>query len=214
MIISGDTLKDAADKGKAKYVKIAKLARGVKDSDKVLTDDLIAKLFAMESGSESELIELKDGFVILRVDEVIAEHNAKFDDVKKSLVNGWKKSEQRKLAYEKANEKLIAMNKGEVVKNLKDTSVSRTEGAPLAVLNAAFSGKEGENSIAEDGDAFYVVSVGKNTMPKADKTKKESLRKELEQMSVRFVQDDYTRFLKQEYPVKINERNYDKFIAK
>ena len=214
MIISGDTLKDAADKGKAKYVKIAKLARGEKISDKVLTGDLIAKLFAMESGSESELIELKDGFIILRVDEVIAEHNAEFADVKKSLVNGWKKSEQRKLAYEKANEKLIALNKGESVKGTKDASVSRTEGAPLAVLNATFAGKEGENSIAEDGDAFYVVTVGKNTMPASDKAKKESLRKELEQMSMRFVQDDYTRFLKQEYPVKVNERNYEKFIAK
>ena len=214
MIISGDSLKDAAAKGKAKYVKLDKIARGEKVSDKVLSDDLIAKLFAMESGSESELIELKDGFVILRVDDVIAEHNAEFKDVKKSLVAGWKKAEQRKQAYEKANEKLIALNHGETVKNMKDANVSRTEGAPLVVLNAAFAGKEGANSITEDGDAFYVVSVGKTVMPKSDKAKKESLRKELEKMSTRFVQDDYTRFLKQEYPIKINERNYDKFIAK
>ena len=214
MIISGDSMKDAADKGKAKYMHIAKVARGEKTSDKVLNDDLIAKLFAMESGSESELIELKNGFIILRVDKIIAEHNAEFKDVKKSLVSGWKKSEQRKQAYEKANEKLIALNQGKDIKNVKDTTVSRTEGAPLVVLNAAFAGKQGTNSIVEDGDAFYVVSVGKNTMPKADKAKKESIRKELEKMSTRFVQDDYTRFLKQEYPVKVNESNYEKFIAK
>lgn len=214
MIISGDSMKTAAEKHKAKYEKVAKVVRGEKTSDKVLNIDLVAKLFAMESGTESELIELKDGFVILRVDDVIAEHNAKFADVKKSLVAGWKKSEQRKQAYEKANEKLIAMNKGETVRNLKDATVSRTEGAPLVVLNAAFAGKEGDHSITEDGDAFYVVSVGKNTMPASDKAKKDSLRKELENMSVHFVQEDYTRFLKQEYPVKINERNYDKFIAK
>lgn len=214
MIISGDTMKDAADKGGAKYVKIAKVARGEKVSDKVLTEDLIAKLFAMESGSESELIELKNGFVILRVDEIIAEHNAEFKDVKKSLTAGWKKEEQRKQAYVKANEKLIALNNGDTVRNLKETSVSRTEGAPLVVLNAVFAGQEGANSITEDGEAFYVVSVGKNTTPAPDKEKKEALRKELENMSVHFIQDDYTRFLKQEYPVKINERNYDKFIAK
>ncbi len=214
MIISGDSMKSAADKGKAKFVSIAKIARGNKISDKVLTDDLIAKLFAMESGNESEIIELKDGFVILRVDEVIAEHNAEYNDVKKSLISGWKKAEQRKQAYANANEKLIALNHGETVKNMKDTTVSRTEGAPLAVLNSVFAGKTGTNSIVEDGDAFYVVSVGKNTMPAPDKAKKESIRKELEKMSTHFVQDDYTRFLKQEYPVKINERNYDKFIAK
>lgn len=214
MIISGDGMKAAAEKGKAKYVSIEKTTRGAKLSDKVLTDDLIAKLFSMESGNESEIIELKDGFVILRVDEVVAEHNAEFKDVKKSLVDGWKKSEQRKKAYEKANEKLIALNKGENIKDAKTVSVSRTEGAPLAVLNIAFAGKDGDNAIAEDGDAFYVVNIGKDTMPASDKTKKESLRKELEKMSGRFVQDDYTRFLKYEYPVKINERNYEKFIAK
>lgn len=214
MIISGDGMKAAADKGKAKYVTIEKIARGAKISDKVLTDDLVAKLFSMESGSESELIELKDGFIILRVDEIVAEHNAEYKDVKKSLVDGWKKSEQRKKAYEKANEKLIAVNKGESIKDSKSASVSRTEGAPLEVLNVAFAGKNGENAIAEDGSAFYVVSIGKDTMPASDKTKKASLRKELEKMSTRFVQDDYTRFLKREYPVKINERNYEKFIAK
>lgn len=214
MIISGDGMKAAAEKGKAKFVSIKKIARGAKVSDKVLSDDLIAKLFSMESGNESELIELKNGFVILRVDEVVAEHNAEYKDVKKSLVDGWKKDEQRKKAYEKANEKLIALNKGESIKDSKSASVSRTEGAPLAVLNIAFAGKSGDNAIAEDGGAFYVVSVGKDTMPVSDKTKKESLRKELGKMSTRFVQDDYTRFLKHEYPVKINERNYEKFIAK
>ena len=214
MIISGDGMKTAAEKGSAKYVTVEKIARGAKISDKVLTDDLIAKLFSMESGSESELIELKDGFVILRVDEIVAEHNAEYKDVKKSLVDGWKKSEQRKKAYEKANEKLIAVNKGGNIKDSKSASVSRTEGAPLAVLNIAFAGKNGDNVIAEDGGAFYVVSIGKDTMPVSDKAKKESLRKELEKMSTRFVQDDYTRFLKHEYPVKINKRNYEKFIAK
>lgn len=214
MIISGDSMKAAADKHKAKYVQIAKLKRGEKIFDKVLSDDLIAKLFAMESGSESELIELKDGFIILRVDEVIAQHNAEFNDVKKSLVSDWKKAEQRKQAYLKANEKLIALNKGETVKNMNETTVSRTEGAPLSVLNAAFAGKEGEHIIAEDGNAFYVVSVGKNTVPSPDKAKKESIRKELEKMSTRFVLDDYIQFLRNEYPVKINERNYDKFIKK
>ncbi len=214
MIISGDGMKAAAEKGNAKYVNIANIARGVKVSDKVLTDDLIAKLFSMESGGESELIELKEGFIILRVDEVVAEHNAEYKDVKKSLVDGWKKAEQRKKAYEKANEKLIALNNGKTIKDVESASVSRTEGAPLEVLNVAFAGKNGDNVIAEDKGAFYVVSIGKDTMPASDKTKKESLRKELEKMSTRFVQDDYIRFLKHEYPVKINKRNYEKFITK
>lgn len=214
MIISGDSMKSAADKGKAKYVQISKLARNAKTSDKVLTNDLIAKLFSMESGSESELLELKEGFAILRVDEVHPEHNAEFKDVKKSLVNDWKKAEQRKQAYVKANEKLIALKNNDSVKNIKDANVSRTEGAPLAVLNATFAGKTGDKVIAEDGDAFYVVSIGKNVLPKSDKAKKDALRKELENMSLHFIQDDYGQFLKKEYPVKVNDKVFDRFIAK
>ena len=214
MIISGDSMKTAAEKHGAKYVKVAKIERGKKVDDKILSGDLVAKLFAMDSGTESELLELKEGFVILRVDEVHPQHNAEFNDVKKSLVAGWKKAEQRKQAYVKANEKLIALNKDNDVKNFKNVAVTRTEGAPLVVLNAAFAGKMGDNVMVEDGDAFYVMNIGKTTMPKEDKAKKESLRKELEKMSVRFVTDDYTQFLKQEYPVKVNEKTFNRFIAK
>ena len=214
MIISGDTMKVAADKHGAKYVRIANIERGKKVSDKILSDDLISRLFSMESGSESELLELKDGFIILRVDDVVGEHNAEYADVKSSLGSGWKKSEQRKQAYVVANEKLIALNKKQTVSDMKKTNVSRTEGAPLGVLNSVFAGRVNDNVLIEDGDAFYVVHIGENIMPKADKSKKENLRKELEKMSVGFVQDDYTQFLKHVYPVKVNEKTFNRFIAK
>ena len=214
MIISGDSMKTAAEKHKASFVQVANIERGKKLSDKVLSDDLVAKLFSMESGSESELIELKEGFVILRVDSVNAEHNAEFEDVKKSLIAGWKTAEQRKQAYIKANEKLVDLKKTGDVKGMKNAQVTRTEGAPLVVLNSVFAGHEGDSVMTEDETAFYIVRVGKNTMPKEDKAKKESLRKELEKMSVRFVTDDYTQFLKQEYPVKVNEKTFNRFIAK
>ena len=214
MIISGDSMKTAADKHKGKYVQIKSLERGKKSEDKVLSDDLIARLFSMETGSESELLELKDGFVILRVDDIVPEHKAEFKDVKKSLVDGWKKSEQRKKAYVAANEKLIALNNGKSVKNMKSEEVTRTEGAPLEVLNSAFAGHDGENVLTEDGKNFYVVKIGKNVTPKSDKKKKAQLREELEKMSVRFVMDDYTEFLKRQYPIKINEKTFNRFIAK
>jgi len=213
-IISGDSLKVAADKHKVKYVSVPAFARNEKISDKVLSAEVISKIFAMDSGSESELLELKDGFAIIRVDSVAAEHNADFKDVKKSLVSDWKKAEQRKQAYVKANESLVALNKDGTLKNSKSATISRTEGAPLVVLNTAFAGKEGANSIAEDKDAFYVVSVGKNVFPKADANKKAEVRKELQKMTGRFVADDYSQFLKRHYSVKVNEKNYKQFVAK
>ena len=68
--------------------------------------------------------------------------------------------------------------------------------------------------LTEDDKAFYIVHVGKNVMPKPDKKRADVLRKELENLSTRFVLDDYTQFLKREYPVKVNQKTYDRFIAK
>lgn len=214
LIISGETMKDAADKHKATFVSIAKLERGVESKDKVLTPELVAKLFAMDVGMESELLELKDGFAILRVDSVDAEHNAAFKDVKKDLVDGWKLSEQRKKAYIQANEYLIKLNEGKSLKSAKSASVSRTEGAPIEILNSAFAGRDGDNTIVEGKKAFYVVHIGKNIAPKADKKKQDTLRKELENMNKNYTADDYSQFLKRHYPVKINEKTFKKFIAK
>ena len=214
LIISGETMKDAADKGKAKYVQIKDIQRDGKLSDKVLTDDLVAKVFSMDSGVESELLELKEGFVILRVDSIYAEHNAPFDDVKKDLVDGWKKSEQRKQAYVRANEDLVNLNQGGNLKDAKSVSVSRTEGAPLEILNAAFAGRVGDNVIVEDANAFYVMHIDNSVAPKSDDKGKDTIRDEIKNMSGRYVTDDYSQFLKRHYPVRINDRNYKRFVVK
>ncbi len=214
MIIGGESMKDAAKKHDAKFAELSKIERGAKLSDKVLSDDLIAKLFSMDAGMESELLELKNGFAILRVDEIHAAHNADFKDVKKDLILGWKKSEQRKKAYVSANEKLVDLNAGKDFKGAKSASVSRTDGAALEILNAAFAADKDDNKIVEASDAFYVLHVGDTVMPKADSKKQESLRKELEKMSANYVMDDYAQFLKRKYPVRVNDKVFRKFIAK
>lgn len=214
MIISGDSMQDAADKYKAKFIKLSNVKRDAKLSDDVLSDDLVAKLFSMDMGMESELLELKNGFAILRVDEIHAAHNAEFKDVKKDLVAGWKKAEQRKQSYVRANELLVDLNSGKSLKNAKSASVTRTDGASLELLNAAFAGKDGENKIVEDKDAFYVLHIDKTIMPKKDAKKTEALRSELNKTSVNFVADDYFQFLKRHYPVRVNDKVFRKFVAK
>jgi len=214
MIISGSSMKEAADKHNVKFVQVPAFARNEKISDKILADGLINKVFAMNAGVESELMELKNGFVILRIDDIVAEHNASFESVQQDLIAGWKKSEQRKNAYVVANEKLVDLNGGKDLKDAKSVVVSRTEGAPLVVLNAVFANSDGANVLVEDADAFYILHTGKNVAPKLDANKKETIRKELEKMSGHYVSDDYGQFLKRKYPVKLNQKNYDRFIAK
>ncbi len=214
MIISGSSMKEAANKHNIKFVQIPAFARNDKIADKILSDGLIDKVFAMNVGMESELLELKNGFVILRVDDVQAEHNADFESVKKDLIKEWQKSECRKNAYINANEQLVDLNAGKEFKKAKSVVVSRTEGAPIVVLNAAFANRNNTNVIVEDADAFYVLHVGDSVTPKSDNKKKEGIRKELQNMSAGYVSDDYSQFLKRKYRVKLNQKNYDRFIAK
>lgn len=213
-IIAGETMEQSAKNNKAKYVSLGTFSKNKIPSDKILTDRMIANIFAMDEGVESELIETKDGFLIIRVDKIIPEHKANFEDVKKSLVNAWKKDEQKKQAYIKANELLVDLNQNGVLKDKKSATISRTSGAPIDVLNAAFNSKAGANSIVTAGDAYYVLHIDEEIAPKIDEKKMTELRKELEAMSEKEVMDDYNSFLIREYPVEVNEKLFNRFFAK
>ena len=212
-IIAGETMQDAAKKHGAKYVSLGEFGRDNRPVDKLLTDAMIAKIFDMEAGVESEMIETNDGFVFVRVDLVNPSHRAEFDNVKKSLVADWKRAEQKKQAYVRANEILVDLNDGGHLENAKSATVSRASGAPTDVLVAAFQTKAGENKIVSANDAFYVLSVQKEISPKLDKDKMANLRKEMQNMSTKGVQEDYNSFLMREYPMKINERVYNRLFA-
>jgi len=214
MIISGDTMETAAKKHKVKYAKVSAFALNSKVKDAMISEGLSNKIFAMDSGVESELLELKKGFMILRVDEIIPEHNADFKDVRKELVSSWKYDQQRKQAYVQANEMLVTLNQKGTLANSKNVAVTRTDNAPLSVLNAAFANKIGTNSIVEDKDCFYVLRVEKEDIPTIDKNKKANLRKELEKLSARYMQEDYVQFLKRLYPIKFNEKTFNRFYNK
>lgn len=212
-IIAGDSLAAAASKHGVKYVSLGAFARDNRPVDTVLTDSVIAKLFDMDEGIESELIETKKGFVIARVDKITPRHNAEYDDVKGRIADDWRHAQQRKQAYVRTNELLTAAKSGDAMPGAKSVIVSRTSGAPLKVLVAAFGTNVGDATIIEDEDAFYVMRVRGDIAPKVDNAKKADLRKELVNMSSRTIADDYNSFLMREYPVKINKKVYDKVFA-
>ena len=140
-------------------------------------------------------------------------HNAEYNTVKGRLAGEWVNAQQRKQAYVRANEILTAAKAGEKLSGGKVVTVSRTSGAPLKVLMAAFGTNVGDNGIIEDDNAFYVMRVSRAIAPQADKAKKAALRKELENISTRTVADDYNSFLMREYPIKVNQKIYDKVFA-
>ncbi|MDR0741231.1 MAG: SurA N-terminal domain-containing protein [Rickettsiales bacterium] len=214
-IISGESMAVAAAKTRAKFVSLPAFSKDKRPVDPLLTDSILSKIFSMDQGAESEVIETPQGFVIILVENINPAHTAKFETVKNSLIAGWKKEERKKKAYLAANESLIALNKNGDFKGAKrDVMVSRAQGAPTDVLVAAFNQKIGANAIAPGADAFYVVSVKKEIAPKPDAAKIAALRKESHNIAAREVMEDYNSFLMREYPVKVNRRAFEKLFAK
>ena len=167
----------------------------------------------MDEGTESELIEAKSGFVIMRLDKVTPVHTAEFESVKKDLIADWNRDAKRKQAYVRANEVLVDVNAGKEMSNKKSVNVSRTNGAPDDVLVAAFKANIGTSSIVEAPDAFYVMTVKSDTKPTLDTKKMANINSELQKASGQQITDDYNSFLIREYPVKINEKVYRRFLG-
>ncbi|MDE6478123.1 MAG: peptidylprolyl isomerase [Alphaproteobacteria bacterium] len=213
-IIGGETLTAAASRHRAKHVSLGAFSADKRPVDAVLTDAMVAKIFAMDEGLESELMETKSGFVIVRVDKVVPAHNAEMADVKKNLVADWKRDQQKKQAYVRANEIVVDARDGGAMPGQKTATVSRTSGAPTDVLVAAFNGNTGDISVVPGTNAFYAVRIVDEIAPQMDTTKMAAVRKELQNMATRNVMDDYNAFLVREYPVKINQKTFDKMFAK
>ena len=211
-IIAGEPMADAAKAHGAKYVDLGTFDRDNRPVDKVLTDTMMAKILDMDDELESEMIETNDGFVFLRVNKITPSHTAEFESVKKSLMGDWKRAEQKKQAYVRANEVLTDFKSNGKLANGKSATVSRTSGAPTDVLVAAFRGDAGEKSIVPSSDAFYVLNIKDSIAPKMDTKKMADLRKEMQTMSKSGIMDDYNSFLMRKYPIEINEKIFNRFF--
>ncbi|MBP9999317.1 MAG: SurA N-terminal domain-containing protein [Proteobacteria bacterium] len=213
-IIAGDSLESAAKKHGAKYVKLSAFARNGAVNDANITPQIVAQIFDMATGSDTEIIEAKKGFMIIHLDTVNPAKTAEFESVKSELLLQWTRAEKRKQAYERANEILIDLNKDNKWTGATNKNVTRTDGAPMAVLSDVFNNAVGTNKIVETPDAFYIVSVKSVKTPSVDAKKRESLVREMDNMMMYQIQSDYNKFLQRKYPVKINSKVYNRYIEK
>ncbi|MCL1892498.1 MAG: SurA N-terminal domain-containing protein, partial [Alphaproteobacteria bacterium] len=224
-LIGGESMQSAAAKFGAKFVSLPPLAKPadlsagapaarspsgegwLAKADSVMNASMLADAFAMDQGIESPIVETRTGFVIFRVDGVAPQHNAPFDSVKKDLAGKWQQDEQRKQAYEKANELLIKLNAtgGLPPEAAQQRRVGRAVGAPLEVLNAAFANAVDTKTIVPASDAFYVLNIKRAGAPayaEAPAGKPAAIEKEANTMLNRAISDDYMAFLTRKYPVK------------
>jgi hypothetical protein len=212
-IISGETMSGAAKIANGKYVLLPAFQRDKRPVDQLLTDQIVSKIFSIEQGLESEIIETKQGFVIIRVEKINPMHAADFKSVKNDLISAWKIEQQKKQAYLRANDLLISLNKTKSLKGKTMATVSRMTGAPTDVLVSAFSQPMGSNLIVPGKNAFYVLHIEKEIAPKIDSGKFAALRKELAGIKKREIVADYNAFLIREYPVKVNDKAFKRLFG-
>jgi parvulin-like peptidyl-prolyl isomerase len=209
-LISGESMAKAAAKLNAKFVSVPAISMGQKSSDAIVA---AVNVFAMEQGIESEIIETKSGFVIVRVENITPQHNAPFESVKTDLVAKWKLDQQEKMAYKKANELLIKLNAGGGLSGGKSVTVGRANGAPAEVLNIAFANQIGTKTIVPATNAFYVLNVKKAIPASINADKQAALEKEANMIINRALSDDYMAFMQRKYPIKINQKVYKRLIG-
>jgi peptidyl-prolyl cis-trans isomerase D len=206
MLVAGDTMKDAAKKMRATYrmfepMTIQKKTAAGAIGDPILTEEVMKNLFAMEQGLESEIVESKNGFVIFRVEKIDPAHAVPFGARRSELTALWKKAEQEKQAYLRANEILASGKKLAVA-----ATVGRASGAPLEVLNAAFAAELNKAQIVPGDGAFHIVRVLDEVPAKPSNAKKKEIAAELKGALPRQILEDYTNFLNRKYKVSPNEK--------
>jgi len=124
-----------------------------------------------------------------------------FGERRTELAALWRKSEQEKQAYLRANEIL-----SEDKKLANAATISRADGAPLEVLSAAFSMGFGKPAIVAGAGAFHVVKALEEIAPRMSNTRKKEITAEIKGLLGRMILDDYTNFLTRKYTIRQNEK--------
>ncbi len=228
-IISGEDMKKTAEKFKVKFGKTAPFSiqkkgkDGKSINDNIIDDKILNLVFTMESGIENPLMELNDGFLIIRVDEIEPAMATPFESVRPQIEKEWAESEKEKLAYIRANEILKELHSGVDFKDASkkasgvypDAKITRKSSSifPAEVLNTAFNSSLGTRTIAAGNRAFYVVAVNQKSNPAVSSEKLNSIRQETSNLVAKMITDDYTNFLQTKYPLKLNEKMFKKLFS-
>ena len=196
-----------------------------------LTDTrFIETAFSLKNGATSDLIEAADGgYFMLRVDEVIEAAKRPLDQVRTEVETAWKTDKLNEIARKTAEDIRDAAKGGTplseagkkhslLVQNSSPVSRFGTgtdTTIPRALLPELFKAKTGGIVMQQTTDGFAVARLKdiQNNPPNADDGDFKRLQETLTSAIANDVLSEYTRALRNEYSVSINQAGLDAYFS-
>jgi peptidyl-prolyl cis-trans isomerase D len=235
-LAGGASIEDAAQEAGVKVRNIPpidsarKLQTGAVLGTLPADNGFIETAFSLASGKSSDLVESANGgYFMVRVDSIVGAAKRPLDQVRTEVENAWKTAKLNDIAKKTAEEirdsakggtplSEIARSKGLVVENSKPVSRFGTGTdtiIPRPLLPELFKTKLGGVVMGQTAEGFAVAVLKnvQNEVPKADDGDFKRLQETLSSAIANDVLQEYTRALREEYSVSVNQAAMDAFFT-
>jgi peptidyl-prolyl cis-trans isomerase D len=230
-LAAGHPLEDVADGMKLRLVKVAaidstgKTPDGKAPAELPQKDDALKSAFAQNSGETSPVMDDKNGtYFVVRTDTVTPSALKPFEQVKPAVIAAWKKQDQSKRAGEEAESIAKALREGKT-----PTSFAAREGIevraskPISLLGDADPSlpktalpqilklKKGEVIVLPQPGKQLILRLAEitSTGDKKDESAEGKIAAELNSAAPKDLADEYIKYLRVLFPVKINQDAFD-----
>ena len=235
-LAGGASIEDAAQEAgirvtKTEPVDIArKLQSGTAASGLPTDARFIETAFALNKGATSNLVETAEGgYFMVRVDDLVEAAKRPLDQVRAEVEAAWKTEKLNDIARKTAEEIRDAVRGGAPLSEAgKKHNLVVEDGKPVSrfgtgtdtviprqLLPELFRARTGEIVMQQtaDGYAVAVLTEIENNPPPADDGDFMRLQETLDEAIANDVLSEYTRALRKEYPVSINQAGLNAFFA-
>lgn len=235
-LAGGSSIEDASQEAgirisKTEPIDVArKLQSGTVVSGLPVDTSFMETAFSLKEGATSNLIETAEGgYFMLRVDQVIEAAKRPLSEVRAAVETAWKTDKLNEIAQKTAEEIRDASKGGMplseaarkhdlLVENSKPVSRFGTGTdtiIPRALLPELFKAKTGDIVMQQTADGFAVARLKdiQSNPPSADDGDFKRLQETLTSAIANDVLSEYTRALRDEYSVSINQAGLDAYFS-
>lgn len=230
-LAAATSLEEIANNLKLKLIKVPPIdkegidADGNKPLDIPGKEEVISTAFSLADGEVSQVIDDKNGgYLVVRVDEIKPAHVVPFEEVMNEVFDAWKRAKKAEMAAERAEE--IAKELRDGAKSISYASKPGIEvrfSKPISMLGEldpdlpaeAYEKillmKKGDVITAPSRDKQFVLRLAEIAQvdPQNPDDNIGKVSKDLEETFSYELVEQYSKFLRSRFPVKINEELLD-----